>query len=56
MPGARKRASMSYSLNNRGVASLAQLREALQGTAPGAPIVLQVERAGVLRYVVLERD
>jgi len=55
MPGARKRASI-YSLNNRGVASLAQLREALQGSAPGAPIVLQVERAGVLRYVVVERD
>lgn len=45
-----------YSLNNRGVAGLAPLREALKGLPPGAPIVLQVERAGALRYVVLERD
>jgi len=45
-----------YSLNNRGVASLVQIREALAGLAAATPIVLQVERAGVLRYVVVERD
>jgi serine protease Do len=45
-----------YSLNNRGVTSLARLREALQAIPPETPVVLQVERAGTLRYVVVDRN
>ncbi len=45
-----------YSVNTRSVLGMAQLREALSGMSTGAPIVLQVERAGALRYIVLEKE
>jgi serine protease Do len=45
-----------YSLNGAGLSTVAQLREALKDVVPGTPLVLQVERAGVLRYVVVVRD
>jgi serine protease Do len=45
-----------YSVNGNGVSSVAQLRVALQALPKAAPVVLQVERGGVLRYVVVDRD
>jgi serine protease Do len=45
-----------YSVNDRAVSSLAQLREALAALAAGAPCVLQLEREGALRYLVVDRD
>ena len=43
-----------YSVNRLDVASLAELKGAIARYYPGDPIVLQVERQGVLRYVTLE--
>ena len=45
-----------YSVNNRAVASKEQLRATLASLAAGASIVLQIERAGELRFVVLEKE
>jgi serine protease Do len=45
-----------YTVNQEPVLSLARLRERLAGLAPGAPIVLHVEREGELRYLTYERE
>ena len=45
-----------HSLNQEPVSNLAKLRQLLEGLAPGAPAVLQVERSGSLRYVALELE
>ena len=45
-----------YAANGAPVASIAALRQVLEALPPGDPVVLQVERAGVLRYVVAERE
>jgi serine protease Do len=45
-----------YTANGRSVAGVAPLREAVAGLPSGAAIVLQVERAGALRYVVVEKE
>jgi serine protease Do len=45
-----------YAVNQEPVASLAALRQALGRVEPAAPLVLQVEREGELRYVVVQPD
>jgi serine protease Do len=45
-----------YSVNQEPVASVEKLREVLAQVKPGSPIVLQVDRDGSLRYVVLEPE
>lgn len=45
-----------YALNQESVTSVAALRAALSRLRPEEPVVLQVERAGELRFIVLERD
>jgi serine protease Do len=39
------------SMNNRKVTTLQELREALQGLAPGTPVTLQIQRESRLMYV-----
>ncbi|MET0556636.1 MAG: PDZ domain-containing protein, partial [Vicinamibacteria bacterium] len=43
-------------LNTGLVKDVAGLRDALAALEPGAPVVLQVEREGELRYVAVEPD
>jgi S1-C subfamily serine protease len=38
-------------VNNRRVATLATLRDALRTVTPGTPVTLQVQREGRLMYV-----
>ena len=38
-------------MNNRRVATLATLRDALRTVTPGTPVTLQVQREGRLMYV-----
>ena len=45
-----------YALNVELVKDVAGLRDALARLQPGAPLVLQVEREGELRYVTVEPD
>ena len=45
-----------YSVNGVSVLGLAELRSAVAGAAPGQPLVLHVERAGTLLYVVIENE
>jgi serine protease Do len=45
-----------YALNTGLVKDVAGLRDALGALEPGAPVVLQVEREGELRYVTVEPD
>lgn len=45
-----------YALNRQSVTSVATLRAALSRLSPLDPVVLQVERAGQLRFIALERD
>jgi serine protease Do len=45
-----------YSLNEEPVPNLAALRTALASASHGDPLVLHVERAGELRYVVVEKQ
>jgi serine protease Do len=45
-----------YALNGQLLPSVARLREALSRLTPGSAVVLQVERAAELRYVVLELE
>jgi serine protease Do len=45
-----------YSVNRLDVSSLAELKAAIARYRPGDPVVLQVEREGVLRYVTLEMN
>ncbi len=42
-----------YAANGRAVTSVQALRDALEPLAPGAPVALQVERAGRLTYVTV---
>jgi S1-C subfamily serine protease len=51
MPG-----DVIYSLNNRRVATLGDLRIALAGMKPGDAVVLQVERGGELIFLPFEAD
>ena len=44
------------SVNDRKVATLAQLRDALRALPPGAPVTLQVQREGRLMYVSFTFD
>jgi serine protease Do len=43
-----------HSLNRTPVQSLAELRSVMDGLKPGAPVVVQVERQGMLLFVTLE--
>jgi len=45
-----------YSVNGVSVLGLAELRSAVAGAAQGLPLVLHVERAGTLLYVVIENE
>ncbi len=45
-----------YAVGRQRVTSVETLRTALDGLSPGQPIVLQAERAGSLRFLVLEND
>jgi serine protease Do len=45
-----------YTVNGRSVAGLAALRDAVGALPSGGAIVLQVERGGALRYVVIEKE
>jgi serine protease Do len=45
-----------YTVNQQPVTSVERLREAMARVGPSAPLVLQVERAGELRYVVVEPE
>ena len=45
-----------YSLNQDAVTGIESLRQALTRLAPAAPLVLKVERAGELRFLVLEPE
>lgn len=44
------------SLNRDLVASLPEFRAAVDVLAPGAPVVLQIERQGRLRYLAFEME
>jgi serine protease Do len=45
-----------YSVNQEPVTGVERLRELLAQLKPGSPVVLQVERGGELRFVVLEPE
>jgi serine protease Do len=45
-----------YSVNQEPVSGVQKLREVLAQLKPGSPVVLQVERGGALRFVVLEPE
>jgi len=45
-----------YTVNGRSVLGVDALRAVLETLPPGAPVVLQVERGGELRYVALELE
>jgi len=45
-----------YSVNREPVSGIESLRQALARLAPGSPVVLNVERAGELRFVVMEPE
>jgi S1-C subfamily serine protease len=45
-----------YSVNQQPVSGVEKLREVLAQLTPGSPVVLQVERGGALRFVVLEPE
>lgn len=45
-----------YAVNGVSVRGLGELRSAVQGPAPGAPVVFHVERDGQLLYVVVELE
>jgi S1-C subfamily serine protease len=40
-----------HAVNGQWISDLAALRAAVDGAKPGAPVVLQVERRGVLMYL-----
>jgi serine protease Do len=55
--GAELRAGdVIYAVNGVSVLGLAELRSAMAGAKPGQPLVLHVERAGKLIYVVVENE
>ena len=45
-----------YSVNQEPVSGVERLREVLAQIKPGSPVVLQVERGGELRFVVLDPE
>ena len=45
-----------HAVNGSGVTSIADVKQKIGGLAAGDPLVLQVERDGVLAYLVLEKD
>ncbi len=45
-----------FSVNGDGIGDRAQLRAALLAIPAGSPIVLQVERAGALRYIAFQKE
>ncbi len=45
-----------YSVNNKSVGSIQELREALKAIKHGEPVAVQVERQGQLQFVLLEVD
>ena len=45
-----------HAINGNPVQNLQELRENLRSVRPGDPVVLQIERAGSLSYLVLESD
>ena len=45
-----------YSLNNQPINGLRSLKKAVGDVSYGAPAVLQVERNGALRYLVVELE
>ena len=45
-----------HSVNGRAVSTLSDLREALDALKPHSPVVLQVEREGILIFVAFELD
>ncbi len=45
-----------HSVNGQPVKNIAELREKLRDVKPDAPVVLQIERDGVLSYLVLESE
>jgi len=45
-----------YTLNNQPIKGLRSLKQAVKDVPYGDPVVLQVERGGVLRYLVLELE
>ena len=47
---------MIYSVNQETVSGIDSLRAALARLKPGSPVVLQVERSGELRFVVVEPE
>jgi serine protease Do len=49
-------ADVIYSVNQEPVSGVESLRQALDHVRPGAPVVLQVERGGELRFLVIEPE
>jgi S1-C subfamily serine protease len=45
-----------HAVNGATVKNIDQLRNHLRGLKPGDPIVLQIERDGLLSYLVLESE
>jgi S1-C subfamily serine protease len=45
-----------YSVNQEPVSGVERLREVLAQLKPGSPVVLQVERGGELRFLVIEPE
>ena len=45
-----------HAVDTQPIDDVAQLKQALQKIKPGNPIVLQVERSGTLRYMVMETE
>jgi len=45
-----------YAVNTKPVATLAELRTALDAVKPGEPIVLQLERRGALMYLAYSAE
>ena len=45
-----------HSVNGAAVSNLQELRAALDGLKPQSPVVLQIEREGLLSFVAFELD
>ena len=45
-----------YSINGKRIHSVSALRAELEGLKPDDPIVLQVERTGILAFIILETN
>jgi serine protease Do len=45
-----------YSVNTTGVRTLAELKAAVQGLPPGAPVAVHIERLGQLQFLLLELE